>query len=448
MRRFAPLLLLVLTACGGRTASPRDQWTVVMATDAPVPEFGDRLLVEVLDSNGEPACTACRRQLGVPSKWPVSFGIVPIPGVPTPQVRVRLYRSAAAGSDGLPEGTALIDARGRLPEPHGDTKVYVPLMMKCFGVASGADSTCDPTTGKPGTEPELGGLPASLPTPGSWPPAATRDCSGSVPQGMVCIPGGAFLLGAPRAFAFGDDEATVPEHVVQLSPFALDVDEVTVGAVRSLVKSGKTSPPPDMSALPGGQYCTWLGADNPANDKMPLNCIAWDEASALCKAMGKRLPTEAEWEFAAGNRTQETLYPWGNEEGDICAEAAVGLDAFNNTGSSDNYCLKPGMTPGPQPGGNSHDMTALGVRNLGGNLTEWVADLFASYSAPCWNGETPLVDPSCDSAPPMKQTPVGARSVRGSSWEALPVLAQSTDRDAQAADQMDSGVGFRCAKSM
>ena len=444
MRRLPIILLLGVTACGGRTASPRDQWTVVMATDAPLPQFGDRLLVEVLDASGKPACTGCRRQLGVPSSWPVSFGIVPTPGVA--QVRVRLYRSAATGEDGLPEGTALIDARGRLPTPSGNTKVYVPLMMSCFGVPSDSSSSCDPTTGKPAAEPVLATPPGSLPTPGSWKAAATRDCSGPVPDGMVCIEGGAFLLGAPRSFHIGEAQAETPEHVVQLSPFAIDADEVTVGAVRALVTAGKSSPPSVITTLPGKQDCTWVGASDASNDKMPLNCVTWDEASAFCKAMGKRLPTEAEWEFAAGNRTRETRYPWGNDRGDICNTAVV--ERADKQGSYPSYCTTPQDTPGPQPGGNSQDVTRLGVRNLGGNLTEWVSDMFAPYTAPCWNTGPVLVDPRCDNPPPLPPQLAGARSLRGSSWKSITLEAQSSSRDGLTPGATQTGVGFRCARSM
>lgn len=437
MHRGLGVSLLLLSACSGSTVAARDQWTVVIATDAPLPQFGDRMLVEILNSQGNPACAGCRRELGVPATWPASFGIVPIAGVPSPHVRIRLYRSDIAGPEGEPLGSALIDARGVLPPPHGDTRAYVPLMMDCFGVPSTTDSACDPQTGKLSAQHVLGPPPASVPQPGSWAPAATRPCRGALPKGMVCVPGGAFLLGSPESFSLGQDLASTPEHVVELSPFAMDLNEASVGTLRSLVLAGKLSAP----AVTGAPYCTWLGTADASNDAMPLNCVTWSEAKSVCAALGKRLPTEAEWEFAASNRTLETRYPWGDDGSNICGKSDVGLgDALDG---DPTFCLTTGKKRGPQPGGDEQDVTQLGILNLGGNLTEWVDDWFAPYTAPCWNKTRPLVNPRCDEP----ASPFPARSIRGSSWRNIELLAAASVRDEAGANVAQADIGFRCVLS-
>ncbi len=448
MLRASVVGMLFLAGCGGRTVDARDQWTVVIATDAPVPQFGDRVLVEVLDAQGQPACSGCRREFGVPDAWPISFGIEPLPAVPVPRLRVRLYRSAATGSDGLPTGAALIDERGSLPPARGITRVYAPLMMSCFGVPSAPGSSCDPATGEAADERELAAPPAALPAPGSWPPAATRDCNGAPPAGMVCVPGGAFLLGAPRFFYYDDASAPTPEHLVQLSPFAIDADEFTVGALRPLVAAGTVPAPTQQNSIGGSEMCTWLGKDNAANDAAPVNCVTVDQAVAACAALGERLPTEAEWEFVASNRTAETLYPWGDDDSDICNLTAVGLGRQSSLGAEATFCLATGKPPGPAPGGNPKDVTALGVRNLGGNVSERVADRFSSYAASCWNGAKLLVDPRCDVSTPPPENPNAQQSLRGSSWAGIALGTRSTGRNAAATTNRDALTGFRCAKSM
>lgn len=447
MRRAFLLASAVVIGCGGRTASARDQWSVVLATDAPVPQFGDRLLVEILDSNGDTACPGCRREFGVPSTWPASFGIVPPPDARRLHVRVRLYRSAATGDDGLPTGDELIDARGQLPAPHGDTAVYLPLMMRCFGVASAAGTSCDPATGEVDSEKELSAPALPLPEPGSWAPAATRDCASAVTDGMVCIPGGAFLLGTPHSFLNGTESAPTPEHVVQLSPFAMDVDEMTVGDYRQLVSSGQIEAPQAHGTTDTTQFCTWLGANDATNDAMPVNCVTWTEAKAACASLGKRLPTEAEWEFTAGNREQETTYPWGNDGSDPCKETVVARDAPNLGGPY--FCLpETGNVVGPQAGGVDADATGLGVRNLGGNLDEWVADRFSPYTAPCWTASGILVNPRCDVSTPTADLAALDVSVRGSSWRSTEAPAAAAARNAAGPALVTPRTGFRCAVSM
>src|SRR5260221_9948122 len=107
---------------------------------------------------------------------------------------------------------------------------------------------------------------------------------------MICVPGGVFFLGG---FLHGSPiTATVPEHLVQVSTFAMDVDAMTVGSLRTLVNSPAAvtlpiSKNPQERVLENA--CTWLGAEDGANDALPVNCVTGGVAAEICAALRKRL---------------------------------------------------------------------------------------------------------------------------------------------------------------
>jgi formylglycine-generating enzyme required for sulfatase activity len=459
--RFVSGALAALGLLAAGCQSEPRQWLVSVATDAPVPQLGDHLLLEVLGSDA--ACTGCLRIIGVdgPESLPVSFGIAPQKDGETVRLRARLYRAEQAGANGLPDSPALIDATVSLPPIDGETRAALDLSTSCFGIASAPDhhETCDPATGKLGPEPVLALLAdgTTQPRAGSWPPAAPVACNAAAPAGMVCVPGGAFLLGTPRPTYVGADDArqTQPERLIQLSRFAIDANEVTVGVVRDLVVKGKLPSEPSVKSksAPGSVLgaCTYLGASDATGDALPVNCVSHVLAEAVCAALGKRLPKEAEWEYAAGNVTSETPYPWG-ASGDLCSLSLVGMgrnfeeaDTGVHEGSSCRAVNEP-ATWGPVVGGNPLDVTTLGIHDLAGSMSEWVADTFAPYGAPCWQSTTSvLVEPTCG-APALGSPSTFSR--RGSSWGGFKLDASSTARENGAPSASDPYTGFRCAMSM
>lgn len=439
-RAFWPVAC-VLVACGGETAEPRAQWVVRLHTDARVPQFGDRLLVQALGADNEVACADCQRLLAVTSdNWPVSFGLV-ANDAEAPRLRVRLLRRATLNGAGEPEGDLLIDRIVLLPPTHKKLEVDVVLSMSCFGVPADltAKKSCDPASGALAADAVVGQL-SDVPSVASWPPGIDRACNGAEPEGMACVPGGAFLIGALDGVSAEPMLGTTPERLVRLDPFFLDRDELSVGEARTLLLA---HPELDLPASfdpekPLSEHCTFLGLDDPQNDSLPLNCIARVQAQALCEAKGGRLPTEAEWEFAAGNRTDESRYPWG-EDGDVCAHAIVAR-AF--LGYRD--CLTDSIEPGIVALGQSEDITSLDVRNLGGSLSEWVADHVAAFDAPCWLPETRLVEnPLCNAAQAGPYT----LAFRGGFWSGATFLARATSRLGAQVDGTASGVGVRCARA-
>lgn len=451
----SPLLFALLGFACSPSADIRDQWVLRVSTDAPVPELGDRLLVEVLDADLQAACTGCRRMFGLETSTdvPLSFGVADFGA--SAYVRVRLFRSALVGFDGFPQGEALIDQLGKLPPADGRTAVEFALSTDCFGIPVSGRQSCDPNAERVDARvlPEQH-EPAQA---GSSPWFASVPCTGDVPEGMACHPGGAFILGSPTLPRRDGGLASEPERLVRLSPFALDIDEVSVGTVRRLLSEGKVNVQPVVRAASlsdPASACTFMGLDTAENDAFPVNCITLEDARGVCEALDKRLPTEAEWEYAAGNMSAETEFPWGSDA-DVCEHAVVGRarSAFEAGSAVDlsNVCrvnAAGSVVPwGPRPSGSSQDVTQQGVRDLAGNVSEFVSGAFARYGDGCWNAGPILVDPTCDVEGDASNADGATLPLRGGAWDSARDAAHAAWRHATQRPGASPYVGFRCAVS-
>jgi sulfatase modifying factor 1 len=282
--------------------------------------------------------------------------------------------------------------------------------------------------------------------PGDWEPSHKTPCVGDVPSEMRCIEGGAFLLGDIHALQIAPEGDPVPERLVRITAFKLDVDELTVGTFRELVNAGKVSDANVLTvkAIP---LCTYLGNKDGSNDLLPLNCMTHADAEQICKAQGKRLPTEAEWEFAAASGEEERLFPWGSDV-DPCAYAIVGrargeLESAGDEGTS-RSCRVPASGPlresGVVVGGSPLDLTRAGIHNMAGNMSEWVADTHWPYASDCLGPLTGVsVDPVC-----TKESETSC--IRGGHWRGSPSSAAAAYRDFAEPGLRLPGTGLRCAK--
>lgn len=444
------LVLGTLAIACSEDAEVRAQWKVVIQTDAPVPQFGDRLLVEV-QSESSPECEGCRRQSGAQdlASGPVSFGVVP-PASGRARVRARLYRSRTVASDGGPPRVGLIDRTVDLPPAvDGITTVHLFLGMSCFGEVAeeGTNATCDPATGSLGPVTQAEEFPIEV-EPGSWPAAATMPCQGEPPADMRCIPGGAFLLGDIASPSFAELFDPVPERLVRLNAFALDEHEMTIETIQSLIDTNQVSglPIPHSTEVTSEAHgCTYTV--DPEKKHLPINCLSWTLAKEACEALEKRLPTEAEWEFAASGRVEESPFPWGSDT-DICKYARVGWGVKSQFTEDleDVTCGgQLGGASGPSAEGNALDVSPEGVRNLAGNLSEWVSDDHAAYTDACWLPDQHLIEnPSCALGPTSN------KSVRGASFASVPFFARVSWRFLTLSTNgaPTSYNGVRCAKSM
>lgn len=466
---------LLLLGCGPR------QWSIEIFTDAKLPQLGDRILIEILDEQGQLACADdCRQELQTVEKeiWPIPVGIVHSQSGSEPRyLRTRLLRTVTT-SGTLQQIPALLDTVGLLPQSETSSpavKLGVGLLMECFGLASqltpGAFQTCDPTTGALAAAPVLVGRldTATGPLPGSWPPGRSVPCAGEVPPGMVCIPGGGFVMGSQSSFGLksGDSvSATTPESLVVVSPLAIDQYEFSVKDWVGLKAQcpSLSAPVARGSAADPTKRCAFTGTAADENSEAALNCISWQQAQDICECQGKRLPTEAEWEYVAGNRDNETKYPFA-EGLDLCSTAVIarhcldsGLQTCLRAGDTSACLLVPGkqVAVGPVPVGRSTDISQLGVHDLAGNLSEWVDDNQSSYDDLCW-GRIPLLrrwlkDPRCTALGLLNHVSV----IRGGSWQSPLRSADVAQRDVQDRDLnirgvLDSryhGIGLRCVKQL
>lgn len=424
---------VALFACGP-DPEPRPQWLVTITTDAPVPSLGDRVIVDVYGEEGA-VCPGCTRILGAAtsSQWPVSFGIEADIGAT--MIRARLFRGELAGEGGTPRGTALIDAIVTLAASPADVEeVTVMLGAACFGVP--ADPTqrtaCDPETGA--VAPARKAVASEPAIPGSWIPGQEVPCAAAPPPGMVCLPGGVFLLGDPDGPPPGDSaEVTVPERLVQIPPLYMDLQELTLGDFFRLQGEHPELTPPFRRASGLTFDCTYDPTD--LRPSAPINCISKGQAAQLCEVQGKRLPTEAEWEYAASNGGQETAFPWGGEDPD-CDRTVAARDSFEALCSGG----PGGQYPrGPAEGGSLLDVSARGVFNLGGNVSEWVADSFQTYGAGCWSGGDLLVGPLCNE-------PTTLVTARGGNYRSPPSAGRSSRRG-RVENVPSSTIGVRCVAS-
>lgn len=247
---------------------------------------------------------------------------------------------------------------------------------------------------------------ASAPAPPAShvPPAPLRV---EQKDGMVHLPGGTFTMGSRDPAAPANER---PPHAEAVRAFWIDRTEVTVGAYRSCVATGACLAP---SAK--GPRCTF-GASDPL---FPVNCIHWSEADAYCRAVGKRLPREAEWEFAARG-TQAIRYPWGGF-GTSCSQADTLVS--DQTGKS---CTQghPSRVA-THPGGAS----PFGVLDLSGGVEEWTSDWYSEHAV-------------AGAAPRSGASHV----LRGGGWLTQPMFARTTTRNWGSSVEAGPNVGFRCAK--
>jgi formylglycine-generating enzyme required for sulfatase activity len=259
----------------------------------------------------------------------------------------------------------------------------------------------------------------------------------------VCIAGGFAIQGDLLAVGASTEttmEETVPLRPVVVRPFLLDTYEYTVGRLRAAVLSGSyTGSLPTANVAGSGAdaaWCTWLGANDPANDRKPLNCIDPASAGQLCALAGRRLPTEVEWEFAARGRGQRRSFPWG-EQGPACCTASFGrlgppsIPIECGGAGLENV----GSHPLSASCANTGDVSRDGAYDLGGSVSEIVSTFAASYADPCWQAPGILRTAPC--------TTGVLQGDRGSYWNAGAGTTYGALRHTATAN---AETGFRCAE--
>ncbi|MEZ4221850.1 MAG: SUMF1/EgtB/PvdO family nonheme iron enzyme [Polyangiaceae bacterium] len=439
---LSALSVVALSAAGcSNEAETRPQLVVEIDTTAPVvgqllaqPELPltgaiDTLRIDVLD--GAPHET---QLLVAPdaTNWPVSFGIAS-EGITTPVLlRIRAFQSRLAEPDAFAEGSeplpdASIDRIVELRPPRsGLETVRVTLDMGCFGVRPNLleRTTCidwDQRTVAfdQGIEKVGGRTPSRV---GTSPIVRPVECQLPGPTDAVCIKGGFSLMGDPIGVGLSAEVFVdpFPRRPVVVSPFWMDRNEVTVARYRTLVDGGLVAAPQ------GGDFCTW----NAGDEALPVNCVTEEQARAACAAWGGSLPSEAQWEHAARGRGQGYRFVWGDAPFDCCASAVARITTL---------CPGTGTAPigshtdASQCNGRA-DVTADGVIDLNGNVSEFTTDRNRPYEHPCWGPLGVSLNPSCDDSTAQVVT-------RGGNWGSGLLAALLTTRGWRISNR---AIGFRC----
>jgi formylglycine-generating enzyme required for sulfatase activity len=301
-----------------------------------------------------------------------------------------------------------------------------------------ADATDAPTDGTPALDAEAG-----APSPSCSGLAAT--CAGSKDCcARAHVPGGAFLRSFDGVPDGGFEDESFPATV---SDFDLDVFEVSVGRFRRFVDAYTGAPPASgagknphdaidpgwdtswSSYLPASQsaldtelrcssYASWTKSVG-GNESKPINCVSWYVALAFCIWDGGRLPTEAEWNFAAAGGTDQRAYPWST------SATPLAID--------DGDLVYGGVFPAPVGSKSPNGDGKYGHTDLAGNMWEWAFDADGAYPLPC------------DDCARHDLGPDFYRVIRGGGWDSDASLVRTAHRDKNGDNFVTDIVGMRCA---
>jgi sulfatase modifying factor 1 len=242
------------------------------------------------------------------------------------------------------------------------------------------------------------------------------DTGGGEGSNLVEIPGATYMMGCGEGDT--DCDSDNPGHDVTVSAFYIERTEVSVADYQACVDAGACSPAgtdPDCNYGVAGR------------EDHPINCVSWEHATDYCTFMGRRLPTEAEWELAAAGPDSRT-YPWGTAEAS-CDHAHM----FQMVMDGGDYGCLTGET---SPVVAYEDAASVnGVLQLAGNVDEWVADWYAAdyYES----GE------NSDPSGPADGTQRVNRG--GDMYDASPLNLRVFERRKADPLTMQPERGFRCA---
>jgi formylglycine-generating enzyme required for sulfatase activity/serine/threonine protein kinase len=368
--------------------------------------------------------------------------VVPLGAQSTGPTPAPFVRPNATNPPSIRESTLRASGLNELPRKAGNTPLIasaIAAVVAIGGIGTGVllwhgkAKPPEPTVASASAKPS-----ASVAAP---PPPA------KCPAGMIKIGGGKFFMGSDDR---KDTELERPAHQVTLTPYCIDATEVTVEAYKACSDRG------DCKRAP--QENEWEGIDDRARRlydplcnirdpegkaKHPINCVDWELADSYCRASGKRLPTEAEWEFATRG-SDGRKYPWGDDPPttgtflNACGKECVAWGKQHP--DPDNpliamYKADDGWANTAPVGSFPKGASQFGLQDVVGNVWEWVSDWYAPY-----DHET-----RTDPQGPDNGT---EKSLRGGSWNGSdPAWVRPTYRFKLDPKLRSHGIGMRCAKT-
>ena len=234
------------------------------------------------------------------------------------------------------------------------------------------------------------------------------------PVEFVAVEGGTFAMGIDDGRSVVNDAR--PVHEVALKTFELSATLVTVEQYAECVIDGACTQPGT------GDGCNWGRA---SRRRHPINCVDWDQANQFAAFKGARLPSEAEFEYAATSGGKSGKYPWGDED-PTCDRAVM-------SGENGFGCGANGTMPVcSKPAGN----TASGLCDMTGNVWEWMQDAYRdSYAGAPADGRA-------------FEAAGSNRSLRGGSFSSSePGRLRASSRGFEGPGFRFDSIGFRLARS-
>jgi formylglycine-generating enzyme required for sulfatase activity len=308
-------------------------------------------------------------------------------------------------------------------------------------------------------------------------------------KGMVKVQGGTYEMGGDNEDALPDE---YPKHKVSVKSFWMDETEVTNAQFAAFVKAtgyittaekapdwevlkkelpeGTPKPPDSVlvaaslvfsspkEEVPLNDYSQWWvwkkgaswhhpegpGSSIEGKDNYPVVHVSWEDAQAYAKWAGKRLPTEAEWEWAARGQLQNNIYPWGNEKlerGKTKANTWQGR--FPNKNTLQDGFAKAAPVKSFAPNG-------YGLFDMAGNVWEWCADFYDSKYYEAVNKPEGINNPQGPSKSYDPEDPYAQkRVIRGGSFlcnESYCTGYRVARRMKSTSDSSMEHLGFRCVK--
>ena len=276
----------------------------------------------------------------------------------------------------------------------------------------------------------------------------------SIPSQLVAIPGGEYSMGTTTneiieavnqcrnrdggncELAYGED--SYPQIGIALETYQMELTEVTFAQYSAFLNYLQAQGLTHLNGCNGfaciqtrneseNAVITFDGqnyAFPPLSANFPVYGVTWYGASAYCEAIGRRLPSESEWEYAArGNDGR--IYPWGNSW-------ASDLAQTNRSGGD------PGPVEVASKGGSS--ASPFGLFDMAGNVGEWVVDYYnPNYYSQLSSQPQPITNPVNEISQTLE------RVIRGGHWDAVPFFARTMHRQSATPDTTQRWIGFRCA---
>ena len=247
----------------------------------------------------------------------------------------------------------------------------------------------------------------------------------AVPAPMVSIPAGWFLMGTAHVdeillgFEGPYDDTEQPQRRIWLDAYEIDRDEVSLGNYLAWVLRASRRLDPQLASelavtrrLPAATLSDW-----------PAFYVRWQDADDYCRSLGKRLPSEAEWEKAArGPKGQ--IFPWGT------TAPSPWLAVFNRQ-------IEDSMLPIAPVDSLVEGRSPYGLHHMAGNVAEWVQD---------WGGIDYYV--TMPDRNPSGPATGRYKIVRGGSWRSGPAMLRTATRGGAPPMFSSSTIGFRCARSV